>query len=180
VLLADEPTSGLDPEATAAILKLLAELRDELGVAVALITHEMDVVRSVADTVAQLDHGRIVEQGPVGKVVRRSDSPLSRALLPTPPIRAPAGERRVWHLRYEQARVDPSWLSQVSRELDSDIAVLSGLIEDVGGDSAGRVVVAIDDDLGDQRIAAAFEARGIHASVSGEAAEPAGVLVGEA
>jgi D-methionine transport system ATP-binding protein len=53
VLLADEPTSGLDPQTTASILKLLAELRDELRVAVVLITHEMDVVRNVADSVAR-------------------------------------------------------------------------------------------------------------------------------
>ena len=82
VLLSDEATSGLDPEATQSILRLLGELRDDLGVTILVITHEMDVVRTVADVVAHLDHGRIVEHGPVGDVVRRSDSPLSRALLP--------------------------------------------------------------------------------------------------
>ena len=58
VLLADEPTSGLDPQTTSSILKLLAELRDELRVAVVLITHEMDVVRNVADSVARLHEGQ--------------------------------------------------------------------------------------------------------------------------
>jgi ABC-type polar amino acid transport system ATPase subunit len=62
VLLADEPTSGLDPQTTASILKLLAELRDELRVAVVLITHEMDVVRNVADSVARLHEGKIIER----------------------------------------------------------------------------------------------------------------------
>ena len=76
VLLSDEATSGLDPDATRAILDLLTELRDDLGVTILVITHEMDVVRGIADVVAQLDHGRIVEQGTVADVVRRSDSPL--------------------------------------------------------------------------------------------------------
>ena len=64
VLLSDEATSGLDPDATRAILDLLTELRDDLGVTILVITHEMDVVRGIADVVAHLDHGRIVEQGP--------------------------------------------------------------------------------------------------------------------
>jgi D-methionine transport system ATP-binding protein len=164
VLLADEPTSGLDPQTTASILSLLAGLRDELGVAVVLITHEMDVVRGVADTVAQLDHGRIVEQGTVADVVRSSDSPLSRALLPSPPSAWATDAPGVWQLRYERADVDPAWLSAVSRELDTNIAVLSGLIETVGGVTAGRVVVRVDAGLPDQQLEAAFAARGVRAT----------------
>lgn len=171
VLLADEPTSGLDPNTTASILTLLAELRDELGVAVVLITHEMDVVRSVADTVAQLDHGRIVEHGTVAEVVRGSESPLSRALLPSPPSAWPTDAPGVWHLRYERADVDPAWLSSVSRELDTDIAVLSGLIETVGGVAAGRVIVRIDGAVPDDQLEAAFAAQGIHA-VRGDTTGP--------
>jgi D-methionine transport system ATP-binding protein len=128
-----------------------------------LITHEMDVVRSVADTVAQLDHGQIVEQGTVADVVRGSESLLSRALLPSPPSAWPTDAPGVWHLRYERADVDPAWLSSVSRELDVDIAVLSGLIETVGGVAAGRVIVRVDGIAPDERLTAALAARGIHA-----------------
>ncbi|WP_278259204.1 hypothetical protein [Nocardioides convexus] len=80
-----------------------------------VITHEMDVVRSIADRVAHLDHGRIVEQGTVADVVRRSDSALSRALLPMPPVPDDAGHR-VWTVRYEDAAVSPVWLAQAGRE----------------------------------------------------------------
>jgi D-methionine transport system ATP-binding protein len=129
-----------------------------------LITHEMDVVRGVADTVAQLDHGRIVEHGTVADVVRSSDSPLSRALLPSPPSAWATDAPGVWQLRYERADVDPAWLSAVSRELDTNIAVLSGLIETVGGVTAGRVVVRVDAGLPDQQLEAAFAARGVRAT----------------
>jgi D-methionine transport system ATP-binding protein len=162
VLLADEPTSGLDPQTTQSILKLLDQLRSELKVAVVLITHEMDVVRSVADTVAELDHGRIVEQGPVTEVVRASDSALSRALLPTPLSAWDLDTPGVWYLRYQRTNVDPAWLSSVSRELDTDISVLAGLIEDVGGETAGRMIVRIDSTVPEATIRAAFARRGIY------------------
>jgi D-methionine transport system ATP-binding protein len=188
VLLADEATSGLDPETTGSILRLLTELRDDLGVTIVVITHEMDVVRSVADVVAHLDHGRIVEYGRVGEVVRRSDSSLSRALLPDqpPPLslatdRSSAGEA-VWQLRYQEAAVDPSWLSRISRELDTDIALLSGLVETVGGDHAGRLTVRIDAELAAEKVVAAFAAYGIHARVApaADAADAADELAGVA
>jgi D-methionine transport system ATP-binding protein len=163
VLLADEPTSGLDPESTASILRLLTELRDELSVAIVLITHEMDVVRSVADTVALLDHGRIVEAGRVVDVVRGSDSELSRALLPTPEPETDSDQHGIWQLRYERRDVDPTWLAAVSRELGADLALLSGLIESVGGETAGRAVVTAPNALSDDRITTAFADRGIHA-----------------
>jgi D-methionine transport system ATP-binding protein len=177
VLLADEPTSGLDPETTASILKLFAELRDELRVAVVLITHEMDVVRGVADSVARLHEGRIIERGPVAEIARSSDSELAAALLPLPPVELPADTQGLWQLRYERPGVDPAWLTSVGRELDSDIGVLAGLIETIGGDAAGRVVVRIDRPLADEAVVEAFAARGIHAirqsrpDSGGEAAE---------
>jgi D-methionine transport system ATP-binding protein len=175
VLLADEATSGLDPETTGSILRLLTELRDDLGVTIVVITHEMDVVRSVADVVFQLGHSRIVEYGRVGDVVRRSDSALSTALLPDQPApRPPAGEV-VWQLRYAAASVDPSWLSRISRELGTDIALLSGLVETVGSDHAGRLTVRISAQLPEAKVTRAFAAYGIHARVAETAGELAGV-----
>ncbi len=162
VLLADEPTSGLDPQTTSSILRLLAELRDELRVAVVLITHEMDVVRNVADSVARLHEGKIIERGTVAEVVRSSDSELARALLPLPP--GPAHEPEVWQLRYERPDVDPAWLTSIGRELDTDISVLAGLIETIDdGGAAGRVTVRIERPLAAEEVRAAFASRGIHA-----------------
>jgi D-methionine transport system ATP-binding protein len=164
VLLADEPTSGLDPQTTSSSLKLLAELRDELRVAVVLITHEMDVVRNVADSVARLHEGKIIERGSVAEVVRSSDSELARALLPLPPGSAGNHEAGVWQLRYERPDVDPAWLTSVARELDADISVLAGLIETIDdGGAAGRLTVRIERSLAATEVRAAFASRGIHA-----------------
>ena len=164
VLLADEPTSGLDPQTTSSILRLLAELRDELRVAVVLITHEMDVVRNVADSVARLHEGKIIERGTVAEVVRSSDSELARALLPLPGG-TPDHEPGVWQLRYQRSDVDPAWLTSVGRELDTGISVLAGLIETIDdGGAAGRVTVRIERPLADEIVREAFAARGIHAA----------------
>jgi D-methionine transport system ATP-binding protein len=65
ILLADEATSALDPETTRDVLELLRRVNRELGVTVLVITHEMDVVRTIADRVAVLEGGRLVEQGTV-------------------------------------------------------------------------------------------------------------------
>ncbi|WP_167475893.1 methionine ABC transporter ATP-binding protein [Nocardia arthritidis] len=61
LLLADESTSALDPETTGEVLRLLKKINAELGVTIVVITHEMDVIRAVADRVAVLAEGRIVE-----------------------------------------------------------------------------------------------------------------------
>lgn len=68
IVLADEATSALDPETTQDVLDLLQKVNRELGVTVIVITHEMEVVRSIADRVAVLDAGRKIEEGSVYEV----------------------------------------------------------------------------------------------------------------
>lgn len=172
VLLSDEATSGLDPDSTRAILGLLTELRDDLGVTILVITHEMDVVRGIADHVAQLDHGRIIEQGSVVDIVRRSDSVLARALLPMPPVVA-APELRHWRLRLEAA-VSPLWLVETSRELGSDVAVLAALIEESAQVPVGRLTVGLDPRLEERLVGEVFRKHGVVA----ELARPAGLCSG--
>ena len=65
VLLCDEMTSALDPETTRSILELVQSINEQLNLSILLITHEMTVIKTIADQVAVLDHGRIVEQADV-------------------------------------------------------------------------------------------------------------------
>ena len=68
VLLCDEATSALDPQTTKAILRVLKDLNEKLGITVVIITHEMAVVKEICDRVAVMEHGRVVEQGEVFNV----------------------------------------------------------------------------------------------------------------
>ncbi|MGT2466817.1 methionine ABC transporter ATP-binding protein [Mesorhizobium atlanticum] len=81
LLLSDEATSALDPETTRSILALLKDINSRLGLTILLITHEMEVIRSIADRVAVIDAGRIVEQGAVWQVFANPKSEVTRSLL---------------------------------------------------------------------------------------------------
>ncbi|MFC8528195.1 methionine ABC transporter ATP-binding protein [Nocardia sp. NPDC057227] len=83
LLLADEATSALDPETTREVLKLLRTINAELGVTIVVITHEMDVIRAVADRVAVLAEGRIVELARTFDVFAAPRSAPARAFVQT-------------------------------------------------------------------------------------------------
>ena len=81
VLLADEPTTALDATVQIQILLLLRELQRELGLAVIFVTHDIGVATEVADRIAVMYAGRIVEQGPCRAVIRAPAHPYTRGLL---------------------------------------------------------------------------------------------------
>ncbi|MFC6235223.1 methionine ABC transporter ATP-binding protein, partial [Leucobacter soli] len=81
ILLSDEATSALDPETTRSILELIRRINRERGVTVVLITHEMSVVESVADAIAIVDAGRIIEQGPTWRIFSAPRHPVTAELV---------------------------------------------------------------------------------------------------
>jgi peptide/nickel transport system ATP-binding protein len=85
LLIADEPTTALDVTIQAQILRLLGRLRDELGIAVLMITHDMGVVAETCDDVIVMYGGRVVEQGPVEIVFARQEHPYTADLLKAMP-----------------------------------------------------------------------------------------------
>lgn len=91
LLLADESTSALDPDTTREVLNLLRRVNEEFGVTIVVITHEMDVVRTLAHSLSVMEAGVIVEQGPVGEVFARPQQPVTRRFLSTLVDQVPAG-----------------------------------------------------------------------------------------
>ena len=88
LLLADEPTTALDVSLRAQILELLGELQRQRGMAVLLITHDLNLVRRFADRVAVMERGHIVEHGPVAEVFAQPRHPYTRQLMDSRPERA--------------------------------------------------------------------------------------------
>ena len=90
LLIADEPTTALDVTVQAQILKLLKDLQTRLGMAMLFITHDLGIVRKIADRVCVMNKGKIVEQGPVERVFSAPEHPYTRALLAAEPKPDPA------------------------------------------------------------------------------------------
>ena len=87
LIIADEPTTALDVTVQAQILDLLAELRKDLGIGMVLITHDLGVVAGIADEIAVMYGGRVVERGPVDPVFHATAHPYTAGLIgavPTP------------------------------------------------------------------------------------------------
>jgi microcin C transport system ATP-binding protein len=85
LLIADEPTTALDVTVQAQILELLRALQRESGMAMLLITHDLGIVRHMADNVAVMQNGRIVETGPVGRIFEDPQHDYTKMLLAAEP-----------------------------------------------------------------------------------------------
>src|ERR1700754_1044403 len=90
MLIADEPTTALDVTVQAQILKLLKDIQSRLGMAMLFITHDLGIVRKLADRVCVMKEGKIVEQGPVERVFTAPQHPCTKALLAAEPKPDPA------------------------------------------------------------------------------------------
>jgi microcin C transport system ATP-binding protein len=93
LLIADEPTTALDVTVQAQILTLLAEIRARLGMSLLFITHDLGIVRRIADRVCVMNGGKIVEHGPVEQVFTAPKHPYTKALLAAEPKPDPAPPR---------------------------------------------------------------------------------------
>lgn len=92
LLILDEPTASLDVSVQAAILALLHRLRTDLGLAYLFISHDIEVVRLMCQSIIIMQHGKLVEQGPTGEVLTRPRTDYARALLSAIP-RLPSRSR---------------------------------------------------------------------------------------
>ncbi|XTZ37392.1 virulence-associated ABC transporter ATP-binding protein SfbB [Salmonella enterica] len=81
VLLCDEPTSALDLETSATILALLKQINEQLGITIVLITHEMNVIKSICDRVAVMSAGKVVEEGEVFDIFANPQHPFTQQLV---------------------------------------------------------------------------------------------------
>jgi oligopeptide/dipeptide ABC transporter ATP-binding protein len=93
LLIADEPTTALDVTIQAGILKLMQDMQDETGSAVLLITHDLGIIAEMADEVAVMYAGKIVEYGPCESIFASFFHPYTEGLLKSLPGRTPRGQR---------------------------------------------------------------------------------------
>ncbi len=161
VLLSDEATSALDPETTRSILDLLRQVNRELGLTVVLITHQMQVIKQVADRVAVIEAGRIVEQGRVLDVFTRPQQAITKSLideilpqeLPASvldhvrklagqlAVTAPGHTGQLLRLSYAGDSAYQPILSQLIRQFGVDMSILHGQVDEIQDETFGSLAV---------------------------------------
>ncbi|NEC87233.1 ATP-binding cassette domain-containing protein [Streptomyces sp. SID12501] len=142
VLLSDEATSALDPETTRSVLQLLRDLNRQLGLTVLLITHEMDVVKSICDSAALMENGRITESGTVSELLATPGSELAASLFPVGGD-VSGDDRTVIDVTFHGDATARPVISQLSRTYNIDISILGAAMDTVGGRQVGRMRIAL-------------------------------------
>ena len=147
ILLCDEATSALDPQSTRAILALLRDINQRLGLTIVLITHEMEVIRDLCDRVAVLEHGSVVEQGEVWQVFGAPQHAVSRLLLASHERPRQATDEAAGHAHLELhftgvKGIEPD-LGLLATALGSQVRLLEGSIKRIQGRALGRLRLAV-------------------------------------
>ncbi|WP_251445308.1 methionine ABC transporter ATP-binding protein [Microbacterium sp. USTB-Y] len=186
ILLADEATSALDPQTTHEVLELLDRVNREQGVTIVVITHEMDVIQTLATKVAVMENGRVVEQGDVFEVFSNPQNPASQRFVgtvikgvPSPAEQASLQARHEGRLVTFSFRDGDSSQAQVFLDLAEaglGFELVYGGINDIRGRAFGHLTLAIRGS--DAAIDAALTKIGAHATVT-EAARATGAAAAE-
>lgn len=181
VLLSDEGTSSLDPRSTASILELLRNINQELGITILLITHEMDVVKTICDRVAVIDRGEIVEERPVIELFTNPHSlvakdlvkassrmEIPRALKALLNNNATKDSGTILRIAYHGDSASEPIISYLIQQYRIIINILQGYIETIQSQIVGVMIVEIKGDKENVDKSIRFlERNGLHVEILG-------------
>lgn len=147
VLLCDEATSALDPNTTRAILALLKEINETLGVTIIVITHEMKVVEQICNKVAVLDHGNVVENGFVKDVFLSPKSEIARELIlpKSEAVHDFRGKRMIRLVFDGQSSLEPV-VANICLECRAAVNIMGADTKNIGGKAFGQILLMLPDD----------------------------------
>ena len=156
ILLADEATSALDPETTDEVLDLLARVNRELGVTIIVITHEMDVISRIANRVAVMENGRVVEHGDTYDVFTNPQTPTARKFVRTVVRALPDGdalvalrakhEGRLFTISFTDEGVSEARVFGALARAGVDFNLVHGGVDDIQGRVYGLLTIAVRGD----------------------------------
>ena len=147
VLLCDEATSALDPNTTRAILDLLQEINETMGVTIVVITHEMKVVEKICNRVAVLDHGVVAEEGLVSDIFTGPKSAIARELiLPKSSAVSELKNGKMIRVIFDGEQSDEPFISNLSIQCGAAVCIMGANTEDIGGKAYGQILLRLPDD----------------------------------
>ena len=147
ILLCDEATSALDPQTTAAILSLLREINEKLGITIVIITHQMSVVTEICNKVAVIDNGRLVEEGYVKDIFEHPKSDAAKELISGKEIRFTPLEHldssyKVRIVFGENSAYEPI-ISNVILKFQAPVNILKADTRNVNGRAVGEMLLSL-------------------------------------
>ena len=151
ILLSDEATSALDPANTKAILALLKKAVDEFNLTIIMITHQMEVAKSICDRIAVMEKGKIIEENDVEELFKNPQHEVTKSFirgthdkLNDSDIKSlGSGQGKVVTLNFDDKVAKKSIVSQVIKTLDVDINILLGKTSKIQSSSTGFLSVEI-------------------------------------
>ncbi|ADH98663.1 methionine ABC transporter ATP-binding protein [Salisediminibacterium selenitireducens] len=155
VLLCDEATSALDPKTTDAILDLLVDINNKLGLTIVLITHEMHVIRKICHRVAVMESGKFVEEGPVLDVFRRPKEAMTKEFVKqilepedteeaVEHLFAETNLSTVYQLTFTGNDAKKPLITSIVRQFDVSVNILQGKLSQTQNGTYGTLFVQID------------------------------------
>lgn len=154
VLIADEATSALDPQNADAILKLLKQLNEQLGLTIVVITHHMNVVKQICNRVAVMQDGVVIEESDVYSIFSQPRKDLTHEFIRTTSNLSKVDEflldgaaitqlepgQVLLRLNYDRSNADQPLITTIARQFDVDLAIIFADIEVVQGSPIGGTV----------------------------------------
>ncbi|MCU1438648.1 MAG: hypothetical protein JWP66_1735 [Naasia sp.] len=160
VLLADEATSALDPTTTAQIIELLRSINREYGTTILVVTHEMDVIKDLADEVAVMADGRVVEQGTVLDTFVRPRTAIARDFVTTvvpqglpDRVLAHVGGEGLWRLLLVDDEVTQPLVSDLITGIGVSVNMLHADMTEIQEHTVGQMIIKVTGEA--DRVAAA-------------------------
>ena len=153
VLLSDEGTSALDPQTTKSILSLLNKIRNELGITIVMITHQMEVVKEICDKVAIMEGGEIIEantvenifRDPVTKTAHRFINSMQTS-VEEEVINPDDFKGKIVRLSFLGETAKEPFISQIVRRFYINVNILSGNINKLQSSNVGHLIVEFTGD----------------------------------
>ncbi len=143
VLLSDEATSALDPNTTTSILNLLKEINEKLNITIVLVTHEMDVVKQIAQKALLLEHGNIIGFDDTEELFLKPDEKMKEFLGESEVVPSEGVNIKLY---FPKDNAYQSFITKMARELNMDFNIVWGKLEEINTHIVGNMVINIEEE----------------------------------